>query len=133
LGRQHLWPLIGGALMAIASFLPWVQTGRFPLAGIAGDGIFTLIGGVIVIFLAVTQRTGPVPGVIVILTGVVGGLIVGRVFRDLTSSVDNVVSGGPRAGTGLYLAGLGSLITTLTGMNLLRPKPRAIEKASPFL
>ena len=130
--RRHGWPLIGGVLMAIGSFLPWAQSEAYALAGTAGDGIFILIGGTIVIFLAVTHRIGLVPGVTVILVGILGGLIVGRAFRSLTPS-GLEIAGGPSAGIGLFIAGAGSLIAAMTGINLLRPKPRSTEEAPPFL
>ena len=125
--RQQMWPVIGGALMALGAFLPWVQQGLFSLAGTSGDGIFTLVGGVIVVGLALTKRSGRVPGVIILLAGGVGVLVVWTVFGNLVvpGSIESFLNEGPQAGTGLYVAGLGSAIAALSGIDVMRAKPTA--------
>lgn len=107
--RQQVWPIVGGALMALGSFLPWARAGFISLAGTDGDGVFTLIGGVIIVALTLAKKQSRAVGVIVMLIAVGGGLIAYNVFDNLDS--DSI-------GTGLYVAGLGAFIAAVASIQL---------------
>jgi hypothetical protein len=49
------WLLIGGALVGVGSFMPWIAAstifGTVTQSGMSGDGVFTLAAGVIIGFV----------------------------------------------------------------------------------
>lgn len=107
------WYLIGaGVLMAVGSFLPWAQAGILSVAGTDGDGIFTLIGGVIVALVGMANRESVATG---LGTAIVGGFslwIVFNVFGNVGIGDYELI------GSGLYLTLLASLVATIAGIQL---------------
>jgi hypothetical protein len=118
------WGVVGGGiLMAIGSFLPWAQAGIFSVAGTSGDGVITLVAGIVVALIGVARRRGVAPGLLVLLVGILGLYITYGVYNNL--SADEV-------GTGIFVAGLGSLVAALASIDLFRtPKPAAPPAPAP--
>ena len=72
------WPVLGGAgLLVLGSFLPWVSIGRISAYGIEGDGIFTLVGGLILAVFGIvvladrgsSRAMGIASGIVAVLAG----------------------------------------------------------------
>ena len=110
-------------MMALGSFLPWAQAGIFSLAGTSGDGVFTLIGGVIVVVLALVKKGGRVRAVVMMLISILGGFIAFNVYNNLDAD---------SRGMGLYVAGLGALIGAVGSFGLLKvPAARRTTNEGP--
>lgn len=111
------WGVVaGGVLMALGSFLPWAQAGIFSVAGTSGDGVITLIVGVLVTIVGIAKRQGAIPGLLVIGSGGLGLFIVYGIFQNLDSDA---------VGTGLFVTGLGSLIAAVAGFTILNKPQKA--------
>lgn len=111
------WWLIGtGVLMAIGSVLPWVQLGIFSAAGTEGDGVFTLIAGVIVALVGVANRVSIAAGILVAIVAAFSVWIVATVFGNL---YDPLAIDGGAVGSGVYLTGLASVFAALAGLQLI--------------
>jgi len=117
--------LVGGALVAIGSFLPWatatglVSVSKSGLDG--GDGIFTLPLGVVIALLGLSrlQRSG-LPGnrLVMVILGIIavglawfeGATIQGRL--DAAASAYAVYS----LGMGIYVMGVGGVLVVLVSI-----------------
>lgn len=122
--------LVGGALAAVGSFLPWVTASAGALSasrnGIdgGGDGYISLIlGGVLVLvgILAVVSKPSRtwgvvalIPAVLLLLLGVTDLQSVG----ERISSLDSSISGG--VGIGLIAVVFGAVIGIIGGIVCLR-------------
>lgn len=105
------WGVVaGGILMALGSFLPWATAGIFSVAGTSGDGVITLIVGVLVAIIGFAKRQGAIPGLLVIGGGGLGLFIVYNIFGNLDADA---------VGTGLLVTGLGSLVAAIAGFTIL--------------
>jgi hypothetical protein len=110
--NQTRWWLIGtGVLMAVGSFMPWAQAGIFSVAGTSGDGVFTLIGGVIVALVGIANRASLVTAVGTVAVAGFCLYIVANVFGNFGTDVSS-------AGTGLFVTGLASLIAIIGGLKV---------------
>lgn len=110
---QTRWWLIGtGALMAIGSFLPWARVGIFSVAGTDGDGIFTLIGGVVVALVGTANRASVITGLGTVVVAGFSMWIVTSVFSNF--DIGDIGS----TGSGLYLTGLASLFALIAGFKV---------------
>ncbi|HLF44103.1 MAG TPA: hypothetical protein VJA46_11355 [Acidimicrobiia bacterium] len=114
------WWLIGlGALMAAGSFLPWVQAGLFSAAGTSGDGVFTLIGGVIVAIVGLSKQASLVTAGGVVLVAGFSLWVVFNVTGNITGMlVDDSTFGAATYGTGLFVTGIASLLAIIAGVQL---------------
>jgi hypothetical protein len=113
-GAQTRWFLIGaGILMAIGSFLPWARAGIFSVAGTEGDGILTLIAGVIIAIVGVANRATLITGIGTVVVAGFSVWVVVNVFNNLSSDVSSI-------GTGLVLTGIASLFALIAGVDLIR-------------
>lgn len=117
-GDATRWSMIvAGILMAVGSFLPWVSAGLLSLAGIEGDGVFTLIAGVIVAVIGIANRPKRVRAWVVVVASSFGGWIVIQVGSNF--DLQSAGSGSllePAIGTGLFVSGLGALIGAIAGL-----------------
>lgn len=110
---QTRWWLIGtGLLIAVGSLLPWAQSGIFSAAGTQGDGVFTLIGGVVIALVGVANRASRAAGLVTVLLAGFSVFIVANVYGNLAG-----VNGGIR-GSGLYLTGLASVFAAIAGLKV---------------
>ena len=110
---QTRWWLIGtGVLMAIGSFLPWAQAGIFSAAGTDGDGIFTLIGGVVVALVGIANRASVITALGTVVVAGFSIWIVANVFTNFASGDVGSI------GSGLYLTGLASLFALIAGFKI---------------
>ncbi len=99
--------LIGAILIIIGSMLPWGTAFGYEVSGLEGDGVYTLILGIVSIILLalVSWESGnkigqPILGIIVIV-------IAGNVFLDVRDISFFSV------GIGLYLTIMGGIILLL--------------------
>lgn len=115
--------IVGGALIALASFLPWVtaQTifGSISRSGIdgGGDGVVTLIAGglIVVLGLVTLRRPNRAANILIAVAAAVAAVIFaidlsdvqGRV-SDLEADSEGLALGG--VGIGLWLVALGAVI-----------------------
>jgi hypothetical protein len=124
---QTRWWLVGtGAFMAIGAFLPWVQAGIISLAGTSGDGVFVLVGGVIVAIVGLSKKATALTGIGVIVIAAFCLYIVYNVFSgmsDLTTDDGGLFT--PSIGSGLLLSGFASLMALIAGFKTFgeREKP----------
>jgi peptidoglycan/LPS O-acetylase OafA/YrhL len=119
------WWLVGsGVLIAVGSFLPWAESGIFSVAGTRGDGIITLIGGVIVALVGIANRESIGAGVGVV---VIAGLSLWIAF----SVIDRLE--GDSVGAGLILTAIASLVAVIVGIQLILEARRARENKLPRL
>jgi hypothetical protein len=142
--------LLGSLLVAVGSILPWAHwTGPFGLShnfgGLGGTGKIALAAGVIAlltIFLASKILPGKLANILVVLSGVAGGIaaVLGLIdtswARDLLPSItmrtnigaqmtiaDRTI-GSMSGGIGVFIVLAGSLLL-LAGGALYRPEPKA--------
>ncbi|HKX34470.1 MAG TPA: hypothetical protein VJP03_03965 [Actinomycetota bacterium] len=87
--------LVGGALMALGSFLAWAEVSgggtSVTAKGVDGsDGYITLVAGIVAVVagLVIARGTGRVLAVVMILAGIVGG---GIGLYDALTAKDNVL------------------------------------------
>lgn len=118
-----------GAFVAIGSFLPWARVGIFSLAGTDGDGVFTLIIGVVIAVIAFVSKDRPSrPARIgVLLLFGFAFFIAWGVFGNFSGDMDTV-------GAGLMLVLLASFVGFLMGIAWLTrtvAPPAPIEPPSP--
>ena len=117
--NQTRWWLIGaGVLMAIGSLLPWVQAGIFSAAGTDGDGVFTLIGGVIVAIIGIANKATAITG---IGTVVVSAFSIWVTWTVISGTLDLTIGS---AGTGVYLTLLASLFALIAGFKVFNRRAR---------
>ncbi len=105
--KKEMVVLIGAILIIIGSTLPWGTAFGLEVSGLEGDGVYTLILGIVSIILLalVSWESGnkigqPILGIIVIV-------IAGNVFLDVRDIPFVSV------GLGLYLTILGGIILLL--------------------
>ena len=61
----RLWTVVAaGALMIVGSVMPWGQAAGITISGIQGDGVITMIIGVLVIIVGVAKRDSQATGVL---------------------------------------------------------------------
>lgn len=126
--------LVGGAMMAVGSLLPWMTArsgfGTIEVSGLDGDGIITLVAGAVVALVAFVSLDRPtgMPGKLVIqalgaigfLVAVMDGMAANDRIAEMTSEV--VVAS---IGAGLYVVGLGGVAAVLGGATMQRSVPAA--------
>jgi hypothetical protein len=129
--------IAGAAVVIVAAFLPWVSAnavfyGRIETRGIEGDGVATLVLGVVVGFIALARfriddraRSVAIVGIVcsllVIVVGVWDFLDTQRRVRDLNQSIAGF--GRANVGIGLYLTiagGVAMLLATASAERLSR-------------
>lgn len=119
-----------GGFVAIGSFLPWARAGIFTLAGTDGDGVITLIAGVVIAVIAFVSKDKPSrPARIgVLLLFGIALYIAWTVFGNLSDDVESV-------GAGLYLVLLAAFVGVFMAFAWLTrtvaaapaPQPPAVE------
>jgi len=96
--------------------LPWVTAGIFSAPGTDGDGILTLIGGVVVALIGVANRASIVAGIGTVIIAVLALLVVVNVFGNFNlADTEEAAS----VGSGLYLTGLASLFALIAGFKVI--------------
>lgn len=114
----NVWMALSGAVMAVGAFLPWITLGIISVPGTRGDGVFLIVGGLIVGALGLMKKrtTGIRVGAMVV--AVLAGLIVlntGANVATLIADTEPTLLGSPSIGTGLILSGAGCLSALLSG------------------
>jgi peptidoglycan/LPS O-acetylase OafA/YrhL len=124
LGDDTRWTLIAsGALMAIGAFLPWARAGIFTLAGTDGDGIFPLIGGVLIALIGVARKASTLGTIVVLIIALGAGWITLNVYNGL----DPTTIGG-----GLYVSLLGCGIAVIAAFMVARDSGRTRQASKPL-
>ena len=128
--RQAGWILAaGGGLIALGSLMPWVTVstafGSVSASGMEGDGVFTLVAGIVLGVLGVLYGTGSqTPSMVVkVAAYVVLGVVAWVWFTDirtvdeaLDTSVSEVATGG--IGIGLWVLIVGVCVALLGAIGL---------------
>jgi hypothetical protein len=131
--------LLGGVLIVVGSFLPWL-TATAPLVGTisrngmegGGDGIFTLILGVITILIGVTQLTATnMPTLLQrspIITGAITGIVAVINYLDVQQRIEDVREESEliaaSVGAGIWTLVVGAVLAIVGGV-LVRKLPTA--------
>ena len=116
---QIRWWLVGtGALMAVGSFMPWVQAGIISAAGTDGDGMFTLISGVVIALIGVAKKATLITGWATVGLAVFSLFIIANVVVNFeTVEIFDTTIGS--LGTGLFVVGLASLFALIAGFKVI--------------
>jgi hypothetical protein len=130
--------LLGGLLMVLGSFLPWLHAaapivGDLSRNGMDEDGVWTLIGGVVAILIGVAHLTGSKMPSFLQSSAIVLGLIYGgwAIYAAVSSVQPRVdaflqrageLGGDAGIGMGLYAVGVGALSCLLGGIVVRRPR-----------
>lgn len=117
--------LVGALMVFIGAFLPWASWGGFSASGTEGDGIITLVFGIIVGALiyfrswdSKNKAISSVIGLLVLAIGVYDA-------SNIASVADAPFGIGVEVGTGLYITVLGGLIVLLAGiLGFLSEEPK---------
>jgi hypothetical protein len=126
--------LLGGVLIILGSFLPWL-TATAPLVGTmsrngmeGGDGVITLILGVITILIGVTQLTATNLPTLLQRSPIVTGVITGIVAIINYSSVQQRIADvreeseliAASVGAGIWTLFVGAVLAIVGGVLVLR-------------
>lgn len=104
--------MVAGAITALGSFLPWAQAGIFSLAGTDGDGVLTLIAGILIVAIGFVKRSTVIPGIAALGLSVFSLWVVGSVFSNFETTPENL-------GAGLFVTGLGAFIGLFGGIRAI--------------
>ena len=119
--------MIGGSLVAIGSLLPWLTArtgfGSVSVMGTDGDGLFSLVGSVIVVLIAVVYMNRDAERAVralLILGGLAGLLIVVGDYEAIQVRIAAITSTLLVAsiGPGLYLIGIGCVVVIVGALNM---------------
>lgn len=126
-----LWVIVGTAVVVIvAAILPWVNVGEETKMGTAGDGVFTLIlgliaGGIAVAAIVVKRQQQKLPFIAAVVTIVVGVLVTLIGIVDILDVQSRNNDRGALAealgvelgvGVGLWLTLVGGLVLLVLGV-----------------
>ena len=139
--RFALAAVVGGVLMAIGAFLPWLTlyAGLHPLRGVIGlNGRILVAGGALCLVAGVRGWLRPTPGVrwvVALLGGALAGfgiwLIVQLLitYHHLRANPMLV----PQLGPGLFIAVAGALVAGATAARALGRPPNASATPTPSM
>lgn len=99
---------LGAVLVLVGSALPWWVTSVESSSGLAGDGVFTMLFGAIVLGILVFQEPNERTGMVVAGFGALTAVVAGWFWYGAATEPDVA------AGTGVYLTLLGAA-TLLVG------------------
>jgi hypothetical protein len=129
--------LIGGVLIVLGSFLPWL-TATAPLVGTisrngmeGGDGVITLILGVVTILIGVTQLTATnLPTLLQrspIVTGAITGIVAVSNYLNVQQRIEDVREESEliaaSVGAGIWTLVVGAVLAVVGGV-LVRKLPK---------
>ena len=124
-----LLTLVGGALTAVGSILPWATIasgiGSISKAGTEGDGIFTLaFGGVVILAGSLGLGGNRLALGAAALVGIVALIFVGSSIGNVNKAIAEIETGSISAqvGIGLWVAGLGAVLAIVGGLSGVRAK-----------
>lgn len=106
------WLFAAGAFLILGSFLPWAQAGIFSLSGTSGDGVLTLMAGVVVGLLGIVQPKNVVPGAVALVASIGSVWVVWNVFDNFSDTPENI-------GAGILVTGLGGILGVVGGIRAL--------------
>jgi hypothetical protein len=128
--------LLGGLLVVVGSFLPWVTfhaafVGSISYSGVDGgkDGLITLVFGVLTVAIGAVRLTERLPRVLQHLPAPLGLLTLAIGFYDLDEIQVRVAEfsseqeyGTAMVGGGLYTLIIGGVLATIGGLVSQRPR-----------
>lgn len=94
--------LVGGVLAVVGAFMPWATALGVSVSGTEGDGVITLVLGIVVVGAVLAQSGGTVARAGVGLLGVLVALIALVVFGNMEGMVSPAI--------GLYITLLAGLV-----------------------
>ncbi|WP_436935420.1 hypothetical protein [Halovenus marina] len=97
-----------GIVTAIGAVLPWVDAGIVTVSGLDGDGVLTIIFGLVVLGLVLVREWGTVEMAATVVLGLMTTLIAGNVYGNLEDQAAQQILEA-QAGIGLHLTLLGGL------------------------
>ncbi len=97
---------LGAVLILAGSLLPWWVTPVESSTGLAGDGVFTMLFGAVVLGILVFQDTNERTGIVVAGFGVLTAVVAGWFWYG--TATDPAAAAGP--GVYLTLLGAGTLL-----------------------
>lgn len=100
---------VGGLVVIVGAFLTWVDGGIVAVAGIDGDGIFTLVFGGIVVAIVLARNWERTDTIVAAVLGLLTVLIAGNVYGNIGDQAGGEVIEAS-AGGGLHLTLLGGLL-----------------------
>jgi uncharacterized membrane protein len=128
-GAFALVTMLGGLLVGVGSFLPWLTimapfVGTLSRSGLdgGGDGVFTLVVGVAALGIGLARFATPLRPLIQRAPILAGLLALGIAVLDLVNVNDKISSIGTSpyvhayVGSGLYLLVVGALVTVAGGL-----------------
>lgn len=128
-GAFALVTMLGGILVVIGSFMPWL-TIMAPLVGAlsrsgldgGGDGVFTRVVGIAAVGVGIARFATPLRSLVQRAPILLGALALGIAVLDLANVNDKISSVGSSpyvhayVGSGLYLLMVGALVTVVGGL-----------------
>jgi len=114
----NVWMAVSGAAMAVGAFLPWITLGIISVPGTSGDGVFLIVGGLIVGALGLIKKRSTGIRVGAMVASILAGLVVLNTavnVANLIAETDPTFLGSPSLGTGLILSGAGCLSALVSG------------------
>lgn len=130
---------LGGGLLVLGAILPWAVVrsglGSIETPGIEGDGVFSLGCGVLIGLIGLVRFDKPISpaGKLVVLAlAALAAYVVVQVFTGLSTAIGDLEGDTVRGaiGTGLYVSGLGVLLSFVGGLGL-RTTPRLVDTTGP--
>jgi hypothetical protein len=137
---------LGGALVVLGSFLPWITANAALVGGISrngldggGDGIITLLAGIAIVVLAlatfVSLRSVRGYGVLIAIVGGIAGLVGIADMVDATRRVGEANDafagfGTASVGAGLWTVLIGAAIALIGGLLVLSAPPAGIPASN---
>ncbi len=120
---------IAAVMVVVGSLLPWVTMGVFSAAGTEGDGVLTIIAGVIggagALDGFVAKRSRVVANILMALSGIAAFYVSAAVIQRMASAIATETEFTAHIGPGLYLCALASLLLILggiVGFSTMKPK-----------
>jgi vacuolar-type H+-ATPase subunit I/STV1 len=122
--------VVGGLLVVIGAFLPWVSTPVVSPAGIDGDGVYSLAFGILALAVVLFRRWERLDAAGVALFGVLTLAVGLNTFTSLSGQIAGTISFSLTPGIGLYMTLFGGLVLLAgPGYSLLRSEFGAGEGA----
>lgn len=140
--------LVGGGFITLGSFLPWITFtltfgNRLTATGLkeGGDGVLTLILGIVVLLIGLTSLAGASMPTLLARTPIPAGIIVAIIgianYADISSRVDVVTRDRAVAegsiGAGIYCLLIGAGLTLIGGISLAIARRTTSGSSSPLV
>jgi len=106
---------VAAGATVLGAFLPWVDAGIVTVDGLSGDGVFTLVFGIVVIAVVLANRWGRKATIGTAILGVLTVLIALVTYGNLENQTEETIIEAT-AGGGLHLTLLGGIGMAAAGV-----------------